>query len=117
VIEDNLDAAESLRMLLELWGHEVTVAHSGPAGLEESARLHPDVVLCDLGLPGGMDGHDVARALRASPGCPVLIALTGYGQEQDRRRALDAGFDQHLTKPVEPEVISGLLGEIGAERP
>jgi PAS domain S-box-containing protein len=113
VIEDNFDAAQSLRMLLELWGHEVTVAHSGPAGVEESARLRPDVVLCDVGLPGGMDGHDVARALRASPPCPVLIALTGYGQEQDRRRALDAGFDRHLTKPVEPEVIAGLLGELG----
>jgi CheY-like chemotaxis protein len=77
--------------------------------LEAAQRVWPDVVLCDLGLPGGMDGHDVARALRAAPRCPVLIALSGYGQDEDKRRALEAGFVRHLTKPVEPQTILGLM--------
>jgi PAS domain S-box-containing protein len=111
VIEDNADAAESLQMLLELSGFEVTTAADGSAGLETARRFHPDVVLCDIGLPGGLDGYAVARELRADPALqPVhLIALTGYGQAEDRRRAYAEGFDLHLTKPVDPVALKDLL--------
>jgi PAS domain S-box-containing protein len=111
VIEDYADAAESLRLLLELAGHQVEVASNGLAGVEAARRLRPDVVLCDIGLAGGMDGYDVAHTLRAEPelGATYLVALTGYGQEEDRRRALEAGFDRHMTKPVDPAALYELL--------
>jgi PAS domain S-box-containing protein len=111
VIEDNLDAAESLRMLLELKGHEVDVVYAGQAGLDRARKVRPDLVLCDIGLPGGMDGYAVARALRGDEQLAgvVLIALTGYGQEEDRRRATEAGFDRHLTKPVDPADLTRFL--------
>jgi CheY-like chemotaxis protein len=91
-------------MLLELCGHEVGVAYTGPDGVEAAARLRPDVVVCDIGLPG-MDGYEVATALRGreETARAKLIAVTGYGRDEDRRRALEAGFDRHLTKPVDPE--------------
>jgi two-component system CheB/CheR fusion protein len=110
LIEDHVDAAESLAMLLELIGHEVEVAFDGAGGLEKARTLSPEVVLCDIGLPG-MDGYAVARALRAAPETrsTFLIALTGYGQDDDRRRALEAGFDAHLVKPVDLEALRGLL--------
>jgi PAS domain S-box-containing protein len=103
IIEDNHDTAETLRTLLELAGHEVAVAYAGPAGVETARQVQPEVVLSDLGLPG-MDGFAVARALRHDPATAGarLIAVTGYGQEEDQRRARDAGFDQHLVKPVDP---------------
>jgi signal transduction histidine kinase/ActR/RegA family two-component response regulator len=106
VVEDNRDSAETLRMFLELFGYEVTVAHSGPDGVATAKKGRPDVVLCDIGLPG-MDGFAVANALRHDPttASARLIAVTGYGQEEDRRRALAAGFDDHLVKPVDPEVL------------
>jgi CheY-like chemotaxis protein len=104
VIEDLEDAAETLRDLLELFGHRVEIARSGPEGLRMAAEVCPDVVLCDIGLPG-MDGYQVAAALRRQPVAAAcrLIAITGYGTEEDRLRSLQAGFDLHLTKPVEPE--------------
>lgn len=110
LIEDHVDAAESLAMLLELIGHEVEVAFDGAGGLEKARTLQPEVVLCDIGLPG-MDGYAVARALRAAPEtrAAFLIALTGYGQDDDRRRALEAGFDAHLVKPVDLEALRRLL--------
>lgn len=110
LIEDHVDAAESLAMLLELIGHEVEVAFDGVSGLEKARASHPEVVLCDIGLPG-MDGYAVARALRAAPetSTAFLIALTGYGQEDDRRRALEAGFDAHLLKPVDLDALRRLL--------
>ena len=110
LIEDHVDAAESLAMLLELIGHEVEVAFDGATGLEKARSLRPEVVLCDIGLPG-MDGYAVARALRAAPetSTAFLIALTGYGQDDDRRRALEAGFDAHLTKPADLEDLRRLL--------
>ena len=113
VIEDNVDAAESLAMLLQLSGHEAEVAFDGPAGIEKARSFHPDVVLCDIGLPGGLDGHGVARAFRADPELTsaFLIALTGYGQEEDRRRALEAGFDAHLTKPADIEELKRMLAK------
>lgn len=106
LIEDNLDAADSLRLALELEGHQVAVAHDGPQGLERARQLTPEVVLCDIGLPD-MDGYAVARALRREPGLrdAFLIALTGYAQPEDQQRALEAGFDAHLTKPTTVEGV------------
>jgi CheY-like chemotaxis protein len=114
VIEDNLDAAESLRMLLQLYGHQVEVAHTGAAGAEAARHFAPDLILCDIGLPGGKDGYAVARALRAGPGKgkAYLVAVTGYGQEEDQRQAFEAGFDRHLTKPVDPAVILQVLDAV-----
>ncbi|HEX5269723.1 MAG TPA: response regulator [Gemmataceae bacterium] len=111
VIEDSRDGAESLRMLLELCGHEVRVAYTGSAGVEAAKEFRPTVVLCDLGLPGGMDGYDVARALRQDPAtAPArLIAVSGYGQPEDQAKSREAGFDLHLTKPVDPAALQGLL--------
>lgn len=110
VIEDNVDAAETLQDLLGLFGHAVEVAYSGPEGIETARRLLPDVVLCDIGLPG-MDGYAVARQLRQEPSLSAtrLIALTGYGRDSDRRLAEEAGFDLHLVKPVEPIELQRLL--------
>jgi len=116
VIEDNHDAAESLRMLLTLAGHRVSVAHAGQVGLAMARETPPDVVLCDIGLPGGMDGYDVARALRKDLQLAAVqvIALSGYGQEDDQRRARQAGFDRHLTKPVDPVALLALLASLKA---
>jgi two-component system CheB/CheR fusion protein len=109
VVDDNKDGAESLAMLLRFWGHDTVVAHDGRAALAMVAAEAPDVVLLDIGLPG-MDGYQVARALRERlDSRPVLVALTGYGQDEDRRRSREAGFDHHLTKPVDPEALKGLL--------
>jgi CheY-like chemotaxis protein len=109
-VEDNIDAAESLRLLLEIWGYGVTLAHTGPEGVAAAQAVRPDVVLCDIGLPG-MDGFTVAHTLRHTPETATtrLIAVTGYGQEEDRRRSLEAGFDLHLVKPVDPEKLLGHL--------
>ena len=112
VIEDNSDAAETLRDLLRLFGHEAEIALSGPEGLAAARGLGPDVILCDIGLPG-MDGYAVAGSLRSEPATRAtrLIALTGYGRESDRQRTRDAGFDLHLVKPVEPLELKRLLEE------
>ena len=117
LIEDNADAAESMGMLLELSGHEVRIAHNGLTGLEAARSFRPDVVLCDIGLPGGVDGYEVARRMRQDPALrgASLVALTGYGQEDDQRRAREAGFDVHLTKPADPERLKRLLGELPQE--
>jgi PAS domain S-box-containing protein len=111
VIEDMPDAAESLRLLLTALGHRVGVATTGSAGLEAARDFQPEVVVCDIGLPGGMDGYAVARSLRADPSRSgaLLIALTGYGQEEDRRQALAAGFDFHLVKPLDFECLQNIL--------
>jgi two-component system CheB/CheR fusion protein len=110
VVEDNRDSAESLRMLLSSQGYDVTLAFSGTEGVELAHRARPDVVVCDIGLPG-MDGYAVARALRNDPGTRRvrLIAVTGYGQEGDRSRALESGFDTHLVKPADPESLLSLI--------
>jgi len=115
IVDDNTDAAESLAMLLRLWGHVVYVAHDGLAAFAMARTYLPEVVLLDLGLPG-MDGYEVARQLRAagrvgSPGGPALWALTGYGQEEDRRRCKEAGFDRHLLKPVDLDALEVLLAQ------
>ena len=110
IIEDNADARESLRLLLESLGHRVVAAGDGPRGLSLALHHRPEVVLVDLGLPG-LDGYEVARALRDSPAgkTMTLIAVTGYGQPDDRRRSKDAGFDAHLVKPVSQTLLSGLI--------
>jgi CheY-like chemotaxis protein len=110
VIEDNHDAAETLRDLLALFGHQAEIAPTGQAGIDLARRRPPNVVLCDIGLPE-MDGYAVARKLRADPQTALirLVALTGYGRESDQRRAAEAGFDVHLVKPVEPELLKRLL--------
>ena len=111
VVEDNRDAADSLGMMLELAGHGVAVAYTGREGLEAAGRFRPDVALCDIGLPGGMDGYDLARALRQDERTAGihLIAISGYGQDEDQRRARAAGFDRHLTKPVDPALLLRML--------
>jgi len=110
VVEDNPDAAESLRDFLELSGHEVELANSGLDGVQAARQFHPEIVLCDLGLPG-MDGFEVAAALKGDPSTASarLIAVTGYGREEDRRRSKAAGFDLHLTKPVDPARLRQVL--------
>jgi CheY-like chemotaxis protein len=113
IIEDSQDTARTLQVLLTRFGHEVTMAHSGPAGVAAARQGRPDVVLCDLGLPE-MDGYEVARALRgdAATARTRLIAVSGYGQEEDRRRSEQAGFDLHLTKPVDPIELQRLLASL-----
>ena len=110
VVEDNADAAESLRRLLRLHGHEVSVADNGVDGVAEAKRCHPDAVVCDIGLPG-MDGYAVASALRGDPETARtrLIAVTGYGRAEDRDRALSSGFDDHIVKPADPDVLLSKL--------
>jgi signal transduction histidine kinase/DNA-binding response OmpR family regulator len=110
VIEDNPDIRETLREVLELCGHEVQTAGDGQQGIEVVCGLQPHVALIDIGLPG-MDGYALAQQLRSMDFAarPRLIAMTGYGQAEDRRRALDAGFDAHLVKPVDPETLTQLL--------
>ncbi len=117
LIEDNADAADTLCELLELGGHEVDVARTGREGLAKARALHPEVVLCDIGLPG-MDGYEVARAFRADESlCSTcLVALSGYALPQDVRRAAEAGFDHHLAKPPSLERLEQLFGSIAASR-
>jgi CheY-like chemotaxis protein len=112
VVDDNRDTADSLCRLLALCGYQVMSAYTGQQGLEAARKLQPHVVLCDIGLPDS-DGYVVASVLRQSGAATDarLIAVTGFGEAQDRRRALAAGFDQHLVKPVDPRV---LLGEVEA---
>ena len=110
VVEDNRDAAGSLRLVLEMFGHEVRAAHSGPDAVREAAAWRPDVVLTDIGLPG-FDGYEVARRIRRIPGLEkaVLAALTGYGSDEDRRLGQEAGFDHHLVKPADPDELQRIL--------
>jgi CheY-like chemotaxis protein len=111
VIDDHRDSAESMTLLLELAGHEATVALSGAEGLSRARSFRPDVIVCDIGLPGAMDGYDVARAIRADADLAGvhLIAVTGYGEHEDEARAREAGFDAHMTKPIDPALLARLL--------
>ncbi|MBN9522706.1 response regulator [bacterium] len=110
IVDDNPDAGDSLGTLLEMAGHTVRIARSGPQGLDAAARLRPEVAVLDLGLPG-MNGYELAGRLRAEPfGRDVtLVALTGYGQEEDRRRTREAGFDHHLTKPADLAALTAII--------
>lgn len=102
VIDDKTDAVLASQRVLQLLGHEVEVAYDGKSGIEKAREFLPEVVLCDIGLPGGTDGYAVAQVLRADDRfrTTTLIAVTGYGREEDAARAHEAGFDMHLTKPV-----------------
>jgi CheY-like chemotaxis protein len=112
IVEDNADAREAMRMLLELDGHAVEAAAEGSAALELIRAKDPDIALVDIGLPG-IDGYEVARRVRATDARrPLLIALTGYGQPEDRQRATDAGFDSLLVKPVDPVLLADLLATL-----
>src|SRR3984957_1858978 len=113
VIDDNKDAAESMSMLFELWGHEVICTYEGRAALETAAKYRPDAVFLDIGLPG-MDGYEIAERLRELPESAhtVIVAITGYGQDEDRRRSREAGIDHHLVKPVSPETLHKLLDSL-----
>jgi len=111
VVDDNHDAALSLAMLVEMLGHEVRVAYDGVEALQAAGEFHPELVLLDIGMPR-MDGYETCRRLREQPwGSRIrVVAVTGWGQEHDRRRSQEAGFDQHLVKPVAPTVIADILG-------
>jgi len=115
VVDDNVDSATSMAMLLEAIGHEVHVAHDGIEAVAAAARLRPDAILLDIGLPG-IDGYEAARRIRREDGNQglVLVALTGWGQEGDRRRALEAGFDYHLVKPADLATLESLLNAVPA---
>jgi len=110
IADDNLDAAETLGTFMELMGHEVHLAHTGAQALEVAKRFRPDIAVLDIGMPD-VSGYEVARRIRLEAwGARVtLIAVTGWGQEDDKRRATAAGFNHHLTKPVDPEVLEGLF--------
>ncbi len=109
VVEDNPDGREMLQTLLELWGFEVQVAEDGPTGVAQALAWRPDVAIVDIGLPG-LSGYEVAVQLRARmSGRLLLIALTGFCQPQDRRKASDAGFDHYMTKPADLDMLSELL--------
>ncbi|HVE53566.1 MAG TPA: ATP-binding protein [Ramlibacter sp.] len=118
VVDDNVDAAETFALVLGMSGHQTSMAHSGPQALELIASFRPDVVFLDIGLPG-MSGYDVARQLRSRPESRALtiVALTGWGSEADRARARQAGFDHHLTKPVELAAASSILDQVAERKP
>jgi CheY-like chemotaxis protein len=112
VVDDNVDLARGLARLLRIHGHDVQIAHDGPSGLDKAKESKPDVVLLDIGLPG-MDGYQVAAHLRQDETVKgaTLIAISGYGQEEDRRLAMEAGFDHHLVKPIASEDLIRILEE------
>jgi CheY-like chemotaxis protein len=114
VVDDNADAASTLDMLLRSLGHETCVVHDGTAALKMANQFRPDVVLLDIGMPG-LDGYEVARRLRAmQKGATFrIVAITGWGQEADRQKSREAGFDVHLVKPVEPTDLVRVLDEKG----
>ena len=117
IVEDNVDAAESLREILELTGHEVVVAHNGTDGIAKARGFKPDVLLCDISLPE-MDGYQVARAFRADEALAgaFLVALTGHVAPEDRQRAAEAGFERVLAKPPDLQALEDLLARRAAKR-
>ena len=110
VVDDNIDSADMLVMLLQMLGHEAQAAYSGQTALETAVKYQPEFVLLDIGLPD-MNGYEVAQRLRQRPQTKDvrLIAMTGYGQDSDRQRSKEAGFDRHLVKPVDPQKLQELL--------
>ena len=118
VVEDNVDSADMIEILLRLGGHEVRLAHDGPEAIKAARAFAPDVVLCDIGLPG-MDGYEVVERLRALPelGRTRFVALSGYGDAESRLRGREAGFERHLVKPVEPADLEAVLDALGSSTP
>jgi two-component system CheB/CheR fusion protein len=115
IVDDNEDAANSLALILELGGHQTASVYTAVDALQRAAAFRPEVVLLDIGLPG-MDGYEVAQKMRELPGLRDirLVAVTGYGRSDDRIRARDAGFDDHLTKPVEYAALERTLAGLRA---
>ncbi len=113
VVDDNRDSAASLSMLLSVMGNDTRTAHDGLEALELAEAFRPDLIVLDIGMPK-LNGYDVCRRIRERPwgNSVCLVALTGWGQEEDRRRAEEAGFDQHFTKPVDPALLETLLLKI-----
>jgi CheY-like chemotaxis protein len=113
VVDDNRDVADTTATILRLSGCETHVAYDGNTGLDAVDRLQPDAVLLDIGLPG-LDGYQLAERLRAKPAHrrTLIVAVSGYGQEEDRARSKAAGFDYHVVKPIDPAVITGLLASL-----
>lgn len=118
VVDDNVDSARSLAMLLEMSGHAVATANDGPEAVRRAGEFQPELILLDIGMPG-MSGYEVCRAIRQSPGGtrPKIFALTGWGMEEDRRKSSAAGFDGHLVKPVAPAILLEMVGSLGCPAP
>jgi len=117
IVEDSDDIRWMLEALLEHLGHEVFTAKNGPEGVTQILEVHPNLAFVDIGLPG-FDGYEVARRVRAKLGAEVrLVAVTGYGQAADKRRALEAGFDAHLTKPVDVQQIQAVFAAAARRMP
>jgi CheY-like chemotaxis protein len=112
VVEDNVDAADAMQMLLRQMGHEVQVVNDGAEAVGVARSFRPDIVLLDIGLPG-MDGYEIAGRLRALPetSSARMIAVSGYGQQKDRARSQAAGFDRHMVKPVDPAQLTEVIDE------
>jgi CheY-like chemotaxis protein len=112
LVDDNRDVARAFARLVRALGHDVEVTFDGSAALVAAERFRPHVVVMDIGLPG-LDGYQTATAMRATPwgGAMTLVAVSGWARDADRRRAQDAGFDRHYTKPIEPDVLEALLRE------
>ena len=115
MVDDNVDAAVTLSMILEACGYSAQVAHDGARAVELAAAFRPQVAFLDIGMPG-MDGYDTARAMRQVAGLEnvTLVALTGWGADSDRQKSSEAGFDHHLTKPVQLDVVQELLARLAA---
>jgi CheY-like chemotaxis protein len=117
VADDNRDAVDSLALMLEIMGHEVCTVNDGQEAVEVVETFRPDVALLDIGMPG-LNGYEAARLIRQQPWSRgmVLIAVTGWAQDEDRRRSHEAGFDKHMVKPVDPQALMNLLGEMDGVR-
>jgi CheY-like chemotaxis protein len=115
VVDDNIDAADSLAIMLQLDGYDTRVEYSGEDALRTAEAFDPEVVVCDIGLPE-MDGHEIARRLRADPrrARTLLVAVTGWGSDEDKQRTRRAGFDFHLVKPVGLDSVQDILGRLPA---
>jgi CheY-like chemotaxis protein len=113
VVDDNQDAAEALATILSMSGHDTEMAHDGLGAIAAAAAFRPDVVFLDIGMPS-VDGHETARRIREQPWGKdmVLVALTGWGQAEDRRKSREAGFNHHLVKPADPTVVAELLSKL-----
>ena len=113
LVDDNVDAAQTVAMLLDMSGHQCRMAHDGPTGLDAALAWQPDVILLDIGLPG-LNGFEVAKLIRQQPLLEnvVLVALTGYGLEADRQRSREAGFNHHLVKPADFDEIEKILASL-----
>jgi CheY-like chemotaxis protein len=115
VVDDDPDTTETMGCVLRLWGHEVFTAHDGAAAVKAADQFRPDVVLLDLALRSRPDGYEVARQLRLQAAKhPVIICVSGYGRDEDRRRSREVGCDYHFLKPADPDAVAQLLRSIGA---